>query len=199
MITFPPRAELRARPISTERTLLVPLDVSDAAELWQIVCSSRTWLQPWLPWVPLQKNAESSLRFVEASAADWDCGRAARFGIRERLGGTLLGVVGLEACVQMHRSCDLGYWLRHEASQKGLMSEAASACVDFGFRTMCLHRVRVAAATINHPSLRVISRLGFQFEGIARHAEWCDGRWLDHAVFAILDFEWRQRSEGIGR
>ncbi len=178
---------------------MVPLDVSDAAELWQIVCSSRTWLQPWLPWVPLQKNAESSLRFVEASAADWDCGRAARFGIRERLGGTLLGVVGLEACVQMHRSCDLGYWLRHEASQKGLMSEAASACVDFGFRTMCLHRVRVAAATINHPSLRGISRLGFQFEGIARHAEWCDGRWLDHAVFAILDFEWRQRSEGIGR
>jgi ribosomal-protein-serine acetyltransferase len=46
--------------------------------------------------------------------------------------------------------------------------------------------VRVAAATDNHPSLKVISRLGFKFEGIARQAEWCDGRWLDHAVFALL-------------
>ena len=35
-------------------------------------------------------------------------------------------------------------------------------------------------------SLAVIGRLGFRFEGIAREAEWCDGRWLDHAVFALL-------------
>jgi ribosomal-protein-serine acetyltransferase len=51
---------------------------------------------------------------------------------------------------------------------------------------MGAHRVRVAAATDNHASLSVISRLGFRFEGIARQAEWCDGRWLDHSVFALL-------------
>jgi ribosomal-protein-serine acetyltransferase len=32
----------------------------------------------------------------------------------------------------------------------------------------------------------VIRRLGFRFEGIARQAERCNGRWLDHAVFALL-------------
>jgi ribosomal-protein-serine acetyltransferase len=53
-----------------------------------------------------------------------------------------------------------------------------------------IHRLCVAAATDNHPSLRVIARLGFHFEGVARHAEWCDGRWLDHAVFSLLDHEW---------
>ncbi len=52
--------------------------------------------------------------------------------------------------------------------------------------------IRVAAATDNHASLRVIARLGFRFEGIARHAEWCDGRWLDHASFALLEHEWQQ-------
>jgi len=35
-------------------------------------------------------------------------------------------------------------------------------------------------------SLGVIRRLGFHFEGIARQAERCNGRWLDHAVFALL-------------
>jgi ribosomal-protein-serine acetyltransferase len=44
----------------------------------------------------------------------------------------------------------------------------------------------VAAATDNHPSLAVIRRLGFRFEGIAREAERCNGRWLDHAVFGML-------------
>jgi len=190
MLLIPTRAELRQSPIVTERLTLVPLDSADAAELWQVVDGSREWLQRWLPWVPYQKESDSSLRFAEASAADWDAARALRFAIRARDGGQLLGVVGLEACVEMHRCCDLGYWLRKEAAGQGFMTEAARRCVDFCFHTIRMHRMRVAAATGNHPSLRVIGRLGARFEGIARHAEWCDGRWLDHAIFAILDTEW---------
>jgi len=169
----------------------VPIDGTDADELWRVVDGSREWLQRWLPWVPFQQNGESSAHFTEASAADWDAGRALRFGIRSRQGGALLGVVGLEACVEMHRNCDLGYWLRRDAAAQGFMTEAAIRCVDFGFRTLGVHRMRVAAATDNHPSLRVIGRLGARFEGIARHAEWCDGRWLDHAIFSMLDSEWQ--------
>ena len=36
------------------------------------------------------------------------------------------------------------------------------------------------------PSLRVIGRLDFRFEGIARQAELVGSRWLDHALFARL-------------
>lgn len=196
MLVVVPRAEMFAHPLHTERLRLTPVDLSDAGELWQVVEGSRRWLQAWLPWVPFQENRESSLRFTEASVGDWDNGRALRFCIRARAGGQLLGVVGLEACVEMHRSCDLGYWLRQEAARMGYMTEAAARCIEFGFGTLGVHRLRVAAATENHASLRVISRLGFHFEGVARHAEWCDGRWLDHAVFSILDHEWeaaRQR------
>jgi ribosomal-protein-serine acetyltransferase len=191
MLAIPPRSELRARPLQSERIALSPVDAPDANELWQVVDGSRAWLKPWLPWVPFQKSAESSLRFAEASAADWDSGRALRFAIRARPGGQLLGVVGLEACVEMHRACDLGYWLRRDATHQGIMTEAAARCIEFGFRSVGIHRLRVAAATDNHSSLRVIARLGFRFEGVARHAEWCDGRWLDHAVFAMLDHEWQ--------
>ncbi len=194
MLSIPARSDLRVRPIASQRLSLAPLEASDARELWDVVNASRSWLTPWLPWVPFQKSAESSTRFVEASAADWDSGRALRFTIRARQGGVLLGVVGLEACVEMHRSCELGYWLRQDASRQGFMTEAAMMCIDFGFRTLGMHRVSVAAATGNHPSLRVIARLGFQFEGIERQAEWCDGRWLDHAVFSLLEHEWRARA-----
>lgn len=193
MLSFPSRGELRARPLSTSRLLLSPLEAAQGVALWEAVDGSRAFLQPWLPWVPYQKSAESSHRFAEASASDWDNGRALRFAIRRRDDDLLLGVIGLEACVEMHRSCDLGYWLRQEGAGQGFMTEAARACLAFGFRTVGVHRIRVAAATGNHPSLRVIGRLGFQFEGIARHAEWCDGRWLDHAIFSLLDHEWRGR------
>lgn len=193
MLAIPPRAQLRARPLEGSRIALVPIDGSDAAELWEAVDASRAWLKPWLPWVPYQTDRQASQQFVEASATDWDHSRALRFGIRTRPSGQLVGVIGLEACIEMHRSCDLGYWLRHDAARRGYMAEAAQLCLQFGFGQVGFHRTRVAAATTNHASLRVIGRLGFRFEGVARHAEWCDGRWLDHAFFSMLDQEWSTR------
>ena len=186
MLVIPPRTDVRARPIETERLLLLPVDPADGPELWFAVNGSRSFLQRWLPWVQFHTDPTASARFAEACAADWDHGRALRFVIRERAGRTLVGIVGLEACVHLHRACELGYWLRREATGRGLMTEASSACVDFAFKQMGTHRVRVAAATDNHASLHVIGRVGFRFEGIARQAEWCDNRWLDHAVFALL-------------
>lgn len=191
MLVIPSRAELRARPIETERLLLVPIDPTDGPELWLAVNGSRGALQRWLPWVQFHTDPAASTRFAEACSADWDQGRALRFVIRERAHRTLVGVVGLESCVQLHRSCELGYWLRREATRRGLMTEASRAAIDFAFKQMGVHRVRVAAATDNHASLAVIGRLAFRFEGIARQAEWCDGRWLDHAVFAFLSTDMR--------
>ena len=186
MLIVPPRHEIRVRPIETERLLLVPIDAADGPEIWHAVTGSRGSLQRWLPWVQFHTDPASSTRFAEACAADWDHGRALRFVIRERAHRAFAGVVGLESCIHLHRSCELGYWLRREATGRGIMTEASRAALDFAFQHMGAHRVRVAAATDNHASLAVIGRLGFRFEGIARQAEWCDGRWLDHAVFALL-------------
>lgn len=186
MLVIPPRAEVRKRPLETERLLLAPVDLSDANELWNVVNASRTFLQRWLPWVQYHADPSASARFADACAADWDQGRALRFVIRDRTTRALAGIVGLEACVHLHRACELGYWLRQEVTGRGFMTEASRATLDFAFRHVGVHRVRIAAATDNHPSLAVIARLGFRFEGIARQAEWCDGRWLDHASFALL-------------
>jgi ribosomal-protein-serine acetyltransferase len=185
-VEFPARAPLRRTPVATARTLLVPIDATDGSELWEAVDSSRWHLERWLPWVPFNTSPEASLRYAEACAVDWDQGRAARFAMRDRQSGELIGVVGLDSCVHLHRSCELGYWLRREWTGRGLMTEAADACVRFAFDRMGMHRIRCAAATDNVPSLRVIGRLGFRFEGIARQAEWVGSRWLDHALFARL-------------
>lgn len=185
-LTIPSRGAVRAHPVSSERLLLTPIDPADGPELWSVVDQSRWHLERWLPWVPFNNTPEASQRYAEACAADWDAGRAVRFGIRDRTTRALLGVVGLDSCVHLHRSCELGYWLRLDATGRGLMTEAALSCTEFAIERLGVHRVRCAAATDNYPSLRVISRLGFRFEGLARQAEFVGGRWVDHAVFARL-------------
>jgi ribosomal-protein-serine acetyltransferase len=186
LLSIPARAQIRRLPVETPRLLLLPIEISDGDELWEAVEGSRWHLERWLPWVPFNSTREASMRYAEACVADWDSGRAVRFAIRDRSSRELLGVVGLDSCVHLHRSCELGYWLRRDATGKGLMTEAANASAQFAFSRMAMHRIRCAAATDNFPSLRVIQRLGFRFEGIARQAELVQSRWLDHAVFAKL-------------
>lgn len=186
MLVVPPRAELRVHPLETARLSLSPVEPQDANELWRGVESSRDRLEQWLPWVPFTTDAESSYRYCDASATDWDHARACRFAIRERATRRFVGVVGIETLAHLHQSGELGYWLRNDASGRGYMTEAAQQVLVWAFQRVGAHRVRVAAATDNHASLAVIARLGFRFEGIAREAERCNGRWLDHAVFALL-------------
>ncbi|MEB2310379.1 MAG: GNAT family protein [Sorangiineae bacterium] len=186
MLNIPPRASFRRSPLETARLTLLPIEASDTAELWAAVDGSRWHLERWLPWVPFNNSLEASERYAEACMLDWDAGRAVRLAIRDRRTREFLGVVGLDSCVHLHRSCELGYWLKRDATGKGLMTEAARGLSDFALQRMGVHRIRCAAATDNHASLQVIARLGFRFEGIARQAEFVQDRWLDHAVFARL-------------
>ncbi len=194
VLSVPLRSALRKRPLETQRLTLSPLDATDTKDLWTAVDASRVQMEPWLPWVPFSTDLDSTGRYAEASAGDWDAARATRFAIRDRVSRRFLGMVGLESLTHLHESVDLGYWLRVDAWGKGLMTEAARTVTDWAFDVVGAHRVRVAAATDNHASLAVIARLGFRFEGIARHAERCGGRWLDHACFGMLSTDGRPRS-----
>lgn len=187
MLVVPARRSLTDRHVESRRLTLRPVDVTDAPDIWKAVDTGRAHLEPWLPWVPFSADAEASARFAEACAGDWDAGRACRFAIRERgWRSRFFGVVGLEQIVHLHECCHLGYWLREDMTGKGYMTEAAKLALGWAFFGLGAHRVQVAAATDNHPSLAVIARLGFRFEGISRQAELCAGRRLDHAVFGML-------------
>ncbi len=185
-MNFVSRVALRGAPLETPRLRLAPLDPVDAPELFAAVERSRPELEPWLPWVPYQLTEHDSRTYAEYSVDDWDAGRALRLTLRDRARGALLGIVSLEAANHAHLSLELGYWIDSEVVGRGLMTEAARAAVRWAFLAVGAHRVRVAASTENARSLGVIRKLGFTYEGIARHAELIMGRWLDHAVFARL-------------
>jgi ribosomal-protein-serine acetyltransferase len=170
---------------------LSPIDPADGPELWTLVERSRAHLERWLPWVPFNSTPSASQRYVDSCAGDWDAGKAVRLGIRLRQGGTLVGLVGLDNCVHIHKSCELGYWLAESATGQGFMTQAVRLCLGFAFGELGIHRVRCAAATENTRSLGVIRRLGFRFEGVARQAEYVQGAWLDHAVFGLLSTDER--------
>jgi ribosomal-protein-serine acetyltransferase len=56
---------------------------------------------------------------------------------------------------------------------------------------MRLHRLEVRCAVANARSRAIPERLGFRLEGTIREAEWLYDRFVDHAVYGLLEAEWR--------
>lgn len=84
------------------------------------------------------------------------------------------------------QSCSLGYWVGETYSGKGYMTEAARAILPFVFDHAGLHRIEAACLQTNEPSRRLLKRVGFTEEGIARKYLRINGDWQDHLLFAML-------------
>lgn len=84
------------------------------------------------------------------------------------------------------QSCSLGYWVGEKWSSKGYMTEAARALLPFAFDRAGLHRIEAACLMTNEPSQRLLRRIGFQDEGVARKYLRINGDWQDHLLFAML-------------
>ncbi|MGD9669158.1 MAG: GNAT family N-acetyltransferase [Hyphomicrobiaceae bacterium] len=90
------------------------------------------------------------------------------------------------------QAATLGYWLGAPYVRRGLMHDALSALIPFAFDVLRLHRIEAAVMPANAASLRVLARLGFSREGLARRYLKIAGRWEDHLQFALL-------AEDVGR
>jgi ribosomal-protein-alanine N-acetyltransferase len=70
------------------------------------------------------------------------------------------------------------------------MTEAVRALTAYSFETLRLHRVEAAVQPVNEPSMRVLERVGFAREGLARRYLKINGVWQDHYLYAALDDDW---------
>ncbi len=91
------------------------------------------------------------------------------------------------------QSCFVGYRLAASVEGRGLMTEALSATVSYMFEVEGLHRIEANIMPINERSIRLVTRLGFVFEGRSRRYLRIQGRWEDHDHYVLLNDRWQPR------
>ena len=65
------------------------------------------------------------------------------------------------------------------------MFEALQATLGHAFEVLRLHRVQANHLPENHRSARLLRRLGFRIEGLARDYLYVNGAWRDHVLTAL--------------
>lgn len=128
---------------------------------------------------------------VEEFAAD----RAARFVLQERVtpprggdgaDGPILGTINYTNIVRgAFHACHLGYQIARAHEGRGLMAEALQATNAFMFDALRMHRIMANFRPENDRSRRLLERLGFVREGLARDYLFIDGAWRDHVLTSL--------------
>ncbi len=118
-------------------------------------------------------------------------GRLARFWLFKREDAAFVTAIGNLAFNNIVRgafqSCHLGYQLDQREINQGLMTEALRRAIAFAFDELKLHRIEANVMPRNLRSSRVLTKLGFVEEGLARQYLKINGVWEDHIHYVMLN------------
>lgn len=99
-------------------------------------------------------------------------------------------IIGSVSVNHIHRGAFeygmFGYKLDHDYWGQGYALEACSTLLPLLFERFSLHRLEAYIMPSNERSIRLIERLGFEYEGIKRSFAQINHRYEDHLQYALI-------------
>ena len=170
--------------LRTERLILREISILDAEDMFEYATDPA--IGPMAGWIPHQ-TIEDSIRVISLFHETKKRGEPGVYAIVEKNTQKMIGTIELFNYVPNYKA-ELGYALSQKYWGKGLVPEAARAVLSFGFNQLRLKRIEVSAFTNNYQSIRVIEKLGFLREGIARNGYLrYDGRLFNKVIYGMTD------------
>lgn len=174
--------------IDDEISLKMP-ELSDAEILFALTDANRTHLREWLPWVDHTIEVEDTEAYIKNSMIGNGEGTLLNTLILYK--GEMCGAASFNKLDEKTLTAYIGYWIAADYEGHGIMTRVVHALMKYAFEERGMEKVEIRAAEDNVKSRAVAERLNFKKEGIIRHAENVNERFLDHAVYGMLKDEFR--------
>lgn len=144
------------------------------------------------PWDPPRPAGIREVGFWQAecerAVEDHKDGAVVRWVLRLRGAPRVIGRINYTQIARgPFQSCMLGYAIDQAHEGQGLMREALEATIEYAFAVLKLHRIQANYVPQNLRSGRLLERLGFAREGLAKDYLFIDGAWRDHVLTARLN------------
>ena len=173
----------------TERLLLRVLGKDSAPMVLSFYSENRELFEPWEPrrshnfyTMPYQKA------FLTAEYNQIAEGKLLRYWVfLKHQPEQIIGTVCFQNILkEPYHSCSIGYKFSQQYLHQGYATESIRKAIDLVFREHHIHRINAYIMPDNVPSLQLIERLSFHYEGICQSFARIDGVWSDHAHYALI-------------
>ena len=105
----------------------------------------------------------------------------------------IIGTIGFMWYNEENRSAEVGYSLSRAYWNRGLMTEALSAVVRYGFERLGLNRIEAQHEVDNPASGAVMRKAGMVREGTLRQRLCNKGKFVDVDLYAALRADYLRR------
>lgn len=172
--------------INTEKLLLRQVEKSDVNEIF-FLRSDKKVLE-YLDRAPAA-NIQEAASWIEKINELEKNNNAVTWAITLKPDDTLIGTLGFWNITKEHYRAEIGYTLHPNHQGKGIMQEAMTAILDYGFKTMRLHSIEGNVNPNNLASIKVLERNNFTREGFFKENYFYDGKFLDSAIYSLISPE----------
>jgi len=176
--------------LRTPRLILRPLTMRDAEDMYAY--SRDAEVARHVLW-DAHKSIGDSRSYIRFIQRKYRAGEPTSWGIEHRTDRRLIGTIGYMWHLADHNSAELGYSLSRAYWNKGLMTEALQAVIDYSFDRLHINRLEAQHEVSNPASGAVMRKVGMTREGLLRERLYNKGRYVDVELYSIV------RSEYAGR
>ncbi len=173
--------------LSTSRLLLRQIRPQDAEDLFAVLSDEEA--MQFYGHEPHQ-SVDETQKLIEQIQARYARREVIRWGITLKGEDRVIGSCSFHHFGPGFHRAETGYELNRGFWGKGIMTEAMSAILTYGFTEFGLHRVEAIIDMANEPSRGLLLKLGFTYEGNLRQRYSFRDRFEDEHYFGLLKDEW---------
>jgi ribosomal-protein-alanine N-acetyltransferase len=167
----------------TDRLVLRQLDLQDANELFLMRSDER--VMRYLDRPRLQ-SVEEAGAFLEKVIGEELRNDAVTWAITLKGETKMIGNICFWQIQKQHYRAEVGYMMQADYHGQGIMLEALSKVLDYGFKLMNLHSVQANVNPANTASIKLLERFGFVSEAYFKEDYYYNAKFLDSAIYSLL-------------
>lgn len=173
--------------LETPRLRLRKLLMTDSQDIYEY--SKDPLVAKHVLWDPHRSVAESR-SYIRYMQRKYRTDEAYSWGIELKAEKRIIGTIGFMWIQTQNNAAEVGYSLSRMYWNQGIMTEALSKLLEYGFRTLNLNRIEAQHETDNPASGAVMRHCGMRQEGVLRSRIINKGKYVDMVLYAVLRREY---------
>lgn len=178
--------------LSTPRLILRQPRTQDAANLFLL--RSDPEVMRYIP-RPIATSVDEVAALIEMINGFTEKNERINWAMEWKETGEVIGLLGYVNIKPEHLRAEVGYSLAGAWHRRGIMREALTAVVRYGFEEMGLHSIEAIVDAENVASLRLLEDTKFRQEAYFREDFLWQGVFRNSMHYGLLRAEWEEREQ----
>jgi ribosomal-protein-alanine N-acetyltransferase len=175
--------------LQTERLILRKFTEEDAEVMYNNWASDSE-VTKYLTW-PIHSSVEVTKKVLNRWVHCYNNLEFYQWAIELKESGKIIGSISLINIDNDIENCELGYCIGKTFWNRGIVTEAVSAIIDFAFTEVVFKRISARHHVDNTPSGKVMEKCGLKYEGLLKNIiKDGNGILVDCKYYSILNCEY---------